>query len=111
MIAVDTNILVYSHRRDSEFHPAAAAKVRELAEGRAPWALPWPCLHEFFSIVTHPRIYDPPSRADLAIDQIGRHVRQPIVVAFRQTIFDSNVLALDISRFLQALAERWHTGR
>ncbi len=70
MIAVDTNILVYSHRRDSEFHPAAAAKVRELAEGRAPWALPWPCLHEFFSIVTHPRIYDPPSRADLAIDQI-----------------------------------------
>jgi len=70
VIAVDTNILVYSHRRDSEFHSAAAAKVRELAEGRAPWALPWPCLHEFFSIVTHPRIYDPPSRADLAIDQI-----------------------------------------
>src|SRR4029077_16328094 len=70
VIALDTNILVYSHRRDSEFHRAAAAKVRELAEGRAPWALPWPCLHEFFSIVTHSRIYDPPSRADLAIDQI-----------------------------------------
>ena len=70
MIAVDTNILVYSHRRDSEFHAAAAAKVRELAEARAPWALPWPCLHEFFSIVTDPRIYDPPSRVDQALGQI-----------------------------------------
>ena len=70
MIAVDTNVLVYAHRRDSEFHRAAAAKVRELAWGRAPWALPWPCLHEFFSIVTHPRIYDPPSRVDQALGQI-----------------------------------------
>ena len=70
MIAVDTNILVYSHRRDSEFHAAAAAKVRDLAEARTPWALPWPCLHEFFSIATHPRIYDPPSRVDQALDQI-----------------------------------------
>jgi predicted nucleic acid-binding protein len=49
-------IWVYAHRRDSEFHLVAAEKVRELAAGRAPWALPWPCLHEFFSIVTHPRI-------------------------------------------------------
>jgi len=40
VIAVDTNVLVYAHRRDSEFHRAAAAKVRELAESRAPWALP-----------------------------------------------------------------------
>jgi toxin-antitoxin system PIN domain toxin len=70
VIAVDTNILVYAHRRDSEFHLVAAGKVRELASSRAPWALPWPCLHEFFSVVTHPRIYDPPSRVDQAIDQI-----------------------------------------
>ena len=70
MIAVDTNVLVYAHRRDSEFHRTAAAKVRGLAEGRTPWALPWPCLHEFFSIVTHPRIYDPPSRVDQALEQI-----------------------------------------
>src|SRR5215510_1968710 len=70
VIAVDTNVLVYAHRRDSDFHRVAAAKVRELAEGRAQWALPWPCLHEFFSIVTDPRIYDPPSRVDQALGQI-----------------------------------------
>ncbi|MES1208696.1 MAG: hypothetical protein ABUS79_22385 [Pseudomonadota bacterium] len=28
MIAVDTNILVYAHRRESPFHEAAAACVR-----------------------------------------------------------------------------------
>jgi predicted nucleic acid-binding protein len=59
MIAVDTNLLVYGHRRDSDWHGRAAALIRELAEGAGPWAIPWPCIHEFLSIVTHPRIYRP----------------------------------------------------
>jgi predicted nucleic acid-binding protein len=42
MIALDTNILVYAHRRDSRWHEAASRVVRELAEGR----------------VTGPRIHD-----------------------------------------------------
>ena len=42
MIAVDTNLLVYAHRRDSSFHEPAAAAIRDLAESRAPWAIPWP---------------------------------------------------------------------
>ena len=61
MIAVDTNILVYAHREDSPWHAPAAACVEGLANGAAAWALPWPCLHEFFGIVTHPRIYAPPT--------------------------------------------------
>ena len=59
MIAVDTNLLVYAHREDSPWHDAAYARIAELAESRAPWAIPWPCLHEFLAIVTHPRIYAP----------------------------------------------------
>jgi len=39
MIAVDTNVLVFAHRQDSLFHAAAEAAMRQLAEGRAPWAL------------------------------------------------------------------------
>ena len=70
MIAVDTNLLVYAHRRDAEFHVAAAHQVASLAEGRSAWAIPWPCLHEFFAIATHPKIYDPPSTRDQAIAQI-----------------------------------------
>jgi toxin-antitoxin system PIN domain toxin len=57
VLAVDTNILVYAHRREVTEHKAAVAVVRELAEGRAPWALPWPCVYEFFSVVTNPRIW------------------------------------------------------
>ncbi len=70
MIAVDTNVLVYAHRKDSAWHEAAARCVRSLAEGRSAWAIPWPCLHEFFAIATHPRIYDPPSEPAQARDQI-----------------------------------------
>jgi toxin-antitoxin system PIN domain toxin len=70
LIAVDTNILVYAHRRDAEWHAAAAEKVRTLAESRAQWAIPWPCLHEFLSIVTHPRIFAPPSTAAEAMEQV-----------------------------------------
>lgn len=70
MIAVDTNILVYAHREDSPWHREAEARLRGLAEGPAPWAIPWPCLHEFIAIVTHPRIYRPPTPLALALDQI-----------------------------------------
>ncbi len=57
MIAVDTNILVYAHRRESRSHREAAAVVRSLAEGESVWAIPWPCCYEFFSVVTNRRIW------------------------------------------------------
>lgn len=57
MTAVDTNILVYAHRRESRYHDAAMAVVRALAEGSQRWAIPWPCVYEFFSVVTNPRIW------------------------------------------------------
>ena len=57
MIAVDTNILVYAHRRESSEHAAALAVMRALAEGDAVWAIPWPCCYEFLSVVTNPRIW------------------------------------------------------
>jgi hypothetical protein len=31
--------------------------MSELARGSRPWAIPWPCIYEFFSVVTHPRIW------------------------------------------------------
>lgn len=80
MIAVDTNLLVYAHRRDSEWHDAASRVVRELAEGRAAWAIPWPCVHEFLAIVTHPRIYSPPSTTGKALTQIDLWLDSPAVV-------------------------------
>jgi len=85
MIALDTNILVYAHREDSEFFPVASRKLAHLAEGRSQWALPWPCLHEFFSIVTHPRIFNPPTPQESALDQIDAWLESPSVVLLSES--------------------------
>lgn len=77
MIAVDTNILVYAHRKDSSFHQAAARVMKDLAEGRPAWAVPWACLHEFVGVVTHPRIYSPPSTRAEAIEQVDIWMESP----------------------------------
>ena len=57
VLAVDTNILVYAHRREAAEHDAAMAALRSLAEGQVGRAIPWPCVYEFFSVVTNPRIW------------------------------------------------------
>lgn len=80
MIAVDTNILVYAHRRDSPWHAAAARRIEQLAQGRGQWAIPWPCIHEFLAIATHPRIYVPPSPLPAAIDQVDAWLESPSLV-------------------------------
>lgn len=77
MIALDTNLLVYAHRRDSPFHAPAFRVLTNLAEGRAPWAIPWPCLYEFHGIVTHPRIYSPPTGVSQSIAQLDAWMGSP----------------------------------
>ena len=57
MIAVDTNVLVYAHRRESRVHEEAAEVLRALAGGSRRWAIPWPCCYEFLSVVTNRRIW------------------------------------------------------
>lgn len=84
MIAIDTNILVYAHRRDTEFHAAAARNIQTLAEGRSVWAIPWPCLHEFFAITTHPKIYDPPSTRSQAVTQVDTWLASPSLVVLSE---------------------------
>jgi uncharacterized protein len=79
VIAVDTNILVYAHREDSPFHDLAF-QCAELAEGLANWAIPWPCLHEFLAIATHPRIYAPPTPIAQALDQVEAWLASPPLV-------------------------------
>jgi len=80
VIAVDTNILVYAHRKDSPWHEPADTRVTELAEGHTPWALLWPCVHEFLAIVTHPRIYNPPTPQPIALDQVDAWMESPSLV-------------------------------
>lgn len=86
MIAVDTNILVYSHRRESRHHDAAVAEMRALCEGASRWAIPWPCVCEFFSVVTNPRIWkDASSTPDEAWAQIDAWTESPRIVLLNET--------------------------
>jgi hypothetical protein len=77
MIAVDTNLLVYAHREDSPWHAEAYALIEELAEGASPWAIPWPCIHEFLAVVTHSRIFSPPTPLLTALDQVEAWLESP----------------------------------
>lgn len=85
MIALDTNLLVYAHRRDSEFFENANAVLKTLAEGDDTWTIPWPCINEFIAIVTHPRIYSPASTLREAIDQVDLWFESPSIVVIGES--------------------------
>ncbi len=85
MIALDTNILVYAHRKDSPWYPVAYGCIQVLADGRDAWAIPWTCLHEFLGIVTHPRVYAPASPMEVALDQVNAWMESPSLVLISET--------------------------
>lgn len=66
MIAVDTNVLIYAHRGETAWHEAARARLVALAEGPARWGLPVFCVGEFIRVVTHGRVFNPPSSVSQA---------------------------------------------
>jgi hypothetical protein len=77
VIAVDTNVLIYAHREECARHAAALAELRELAEDSAPWGLPVFCLAEFIRVVTHRRVFDPPSELPAALGFLAALLTSP----------------------------------
>ncbi len=77
MIAIDTNILVYAHREDSPWHGEALERVTHLANSGNPWAITWASVHEFLAIVTHPKIYNPPTPLATALDSMRAWMESP----------------------------------
>jgi uncharacterized protein len=77
MIAVDTNLLIYAHKEGSPFHTAATERVDSLRHQRVAWAIPWPCIHEFIGIVTHPGIYKPASTLTEALGFVDALLASP----------------------------------
>jgi toxin-antitoxin system PIN domain toxin len=98
VIALDTNVLVYAHRREPAEHDAARALVRELAEGTQPWAIPWPCVYEFFSVVTNARIWkDAASTPQQAWSQLEAWFSAPTLRLLAETDGLTEILA-DLAR-------------
>lgn len=99
MIALDTNVLVYAHRRESRHHNVARALLRDLAEGASPWAIPWPCIYEFFSVATNPRIWRDQATAPAeAWRQIRAWTGSPTLVLLTETEDFGDVLERLIER-------------
>lgn len=98
MIAVDTNILVYAHRKDSEWFEIAKEVVRGIAEDTGAWAIPWPCVHEFLSIVTHPKIFNDPTPPSIAFTQIETWLESPSL----QTISELPGYWIHLKRILES---------
>src|SRR5665213_2952102 len=79
-MAVDTNILVYSVRRETAYHERASSLMTSLAESGNPWAIPWPCVYEFLRVVTHPKVFTPPSTLEVTLESIERFRDSPSLV-------------------------------
>lgn len=127
MIAVDTNVLVYGHRREVRVGDAAHALLADLAAGDRPWAIPWPCCYEFISVVTNRRIWkDAATSAEDAWAQfqawanaptcrliaetngfrtiLGRFVQRPHVVG--GVVHDARIAALCVAHGVEELLTR-----
>jgi toxin-antitoxin system PIN domain toxin len=91
--AVDTNVLVHAEILGSEHHPAARQALQALADGPAPWAIPWPCVYEFLRLVTHPRVFHPPVPMERALADLAAILASPSLVLLAETPRHAEVLA------------------
>jgi hypothetical protein len=108
VIAVDTNVLVHGHREDSPWHAAARGALERVAAGR--WAIPWSCVHEFLAIVTHPRVFDPPSPLADAVAAVDGWLASPTLELLHETSDYWEVLA-PLLRNATVVGARVHDAR
>lgn len=93
MRALDTNVLVHAEILTSPFHSVARDLLYHLANGHAPWAIPWPYAYEFLRVVTHPRVYHPPMSKTAAIDDLRRILGSPSLILLGETPRHAEVMA------------------
>ena len=77
MIAVDTNILVHAFVATSPLHSQAKAAVASLTTSASAWAIPWPCIHEFYGVATNQKLLKAPGIGESALAQITEWMRSP----------------------------------
>lgn len=92
MRALDTNVLVHAEILTSPFHAIARALLEDAANGRTPWAIPWPCVYEFLRVVTHPRVYHPPMPSAVALRDLRRILDSPSLVLLAETTRHADVM-------------------
>ena len=93
MRALDTNVLVQAVVVNSPFHAIARTLLTQLAEGPAPWAIPWPCVYEVLRVVTHPRVFHPPMPSAAALRDLRHMLASPSLVLLGETARHAEVMA------------------
>jgi toxin-antitoxin system PIN domain toxin len=67
MMLLDVNVLVYAHREDAADHAAHLEWLTAVASSDEAFGLSELVLSGFVRVVTHPRVFSPPSRLDDAL--------------------------------------------
>lgn len=77
MLLCDVNILVYAHREDAPDHARYRQWLEDQINAEASFAVSELVLSGFLRIVTHPRIFDPPSPLEDALAFVAAIRAQP----------------------------------
>lgn len=77
MLLIDVNVLVYAHREDASEHDKYLAWLSEVADGVQAYGMSDIVLSGFIRIVTHPRIFNSPSKISDAMDFANKLRNQP----------------------------------
>ncbi|MGH3665054.1 MAG: type II toxin-antitoxin system VapC family toxin [Egibacteraceae bacterium] len=72
MLLTDVNVLVYAHREDAPDHRPYRSWLENLLQGPGSYAVNDLVLSGVTRIVTHPRIFDPPSTSAQALSFVTR---------------------------------------
>jgi toxin-antitoxin system PIN domain toxin len=80
MLFADVNVLVYAYREDAPDHPRFRQWLEEMISSDAAFVLSDLILSGFLRIVTHPRIFDPPTPIEDALTFVETLRAQPNAV-------------------------------
>jgi uncharacterized protein len=118
MILTDVNVLIYAHREDAPGHVAYRQWLEALINGDQAYGYSDLVLSGFLRVVTHPRVFDPPSDLASAL-AFARVIRDqpnavPILAGARHwAIFEGLCKAARVKgnlvpdAYLAALAIEW----
>lgn len=67
MVLLDVNVLVYAHRQDAPDHQAYLKWLEDLVNSDQAYSLSDLVLSSFIRVVTHPKVFSPPSTTSQAL--------------------------------------------
>lgn len=93
MLALDVNVLVDAFREDSPHHDRIADWMEGVLASEEPFVVFDAVASGFVRVVTHPRIFDPPTPVEAALEFVAALHQQPLCVRLAPgprhwTIFD-----------------------